>query len=149
LSFSFCELYGARPAEDGSVGIQLLADLRMVFNELTDKAASADLMQKLTEIEISPWAEWNRGGRSPRSIGRLKGLGCWYQCGVVGNPQYMNMDSLLQVWVAGGSASTRGCPPEIAALGATGGSTQDDRPRPMLRKTTKRVCEGADFSRAL
>jgi len=62
LSFSFCELYGARPAEDGSVGIQLLADLRMVFNELTDKAASADLMQKLTEIEILPWAEWNRGG---------------------------------------------------------------------------------------
>jgi hypothetical protein len=56
-----CELYGARPAEDGSIGIQLLADLRMVFDELTDKAASADLLEKLTEIETSPWAEWNRG----------------------------------------------------------------------------------------
>jgi Protein of unknown function (DUF3631) len=56
-----CELYGARPAEDGSIGIQLLADLRIIFDELTDKAASADLLEKLTEIETSPWADWNRG----------------------------------------------------------------------------------------
>jgi hypothetical protein len=56
-----CELYGARAAEDGSIGIQLLADLRMVFEELTDKTASADLVQKLAGIETAPWAEWNRG----------------------------------------------------------------------------------------
>jgi Protein of unknown function (DUF3631)/Domain of unknown function (DUF3854) len=68
-----CELYQARPAEDTSVGIQILHDVRLVFDELgLDRIATAELVQKLVEVETSPWAEWNRGKpMTPVSLSRL------------------------------------------------------------------------------
>ena len=70
-----CELYGSRPMDDASIGIQLLSDLLLIFDELRGadkKIASADLVQELTEIETSPWAEWNRGKPlTPVGLSRL------------------------------------------------------------------------------
>jgi hypothetical protein len=57
-----CEIYGTRPADDTSIGIQLLADVRMTYHEgQLDKLPTADLIEKLSRVETSPWAEWNRG----------------------------------------------------------------------------------------
>ena len=56
------ELYGARPADDVSIGIQLLGDVRVIFDEdELDKVFTTDLLEKLAKVETSPWAEWNRG----------------------------------------------------------------------------------------
>jgi uncharacterized protein DUF3631/uncharacterized protein DUF3854 len=57
-----CELYGSRPVEDQSIGIQLLRDARTIFDETeAEKITSGDFVENLTKIETSPWAEWNRG----------------------------------------------------------------------------------------
>jgi len=57
-----CEIYGTRPADDTAIGIQLLADVRVIFDDdELDKIATADLLEKLAKVETSPWAEWNRG----------------------------------------------------------------------------------------
>jgi putative DNA primase/helicase len=52
------ELFGASSA-DGSIGVQLLRDIRSVFEEKgVERIASADLAAALCEIEGQPWAEW-------------------------------------------------------------------------------------------
>jgi hypothetical protein len=52
----------ATKAEDGSIGITLLADIRGVFNEhKTDTIPSAILAGCLSKIEGRAWAEWNHG----------------------------------------------------------------------------------------
>jgi hypothetical protein len=57
-----CEIYGSRPADDSSIGIQLLADARLIFDEdQLEKMTTADLLEKLSKVETSPWAEWNHG----------------------------------------------------------------------------------------
>lgn len=58
-----CKIYGTRPADDTSMGIQLLADLRLIYDEddQFEKMATTDLLEKLWKVETSPWAEWNRG----------------------------------------------------------------------------------------
>jgi hypothetical protein len=48
--------------EDGSLGCNLLSDIRQLFDEkLTDRMSSADLASALAGLETSPWGEWNRG----------------------------------------------------------------------------------------
>jgi hypothetical protein len=57
-----CEIYGSRSADDNSIGIQLLADARLIFDEdQLEKMTTADLLEKLSKAETSPWAEWSRG----------------------------------------------------------------------------------------
>lgn len=52
----------ATRAEDGSVGVTLLADIRAVFDERkTDTIPSAILADCLRKIEGQAWAEWNQG----------------------------------------------------------------------------------------
>lgn len=66
-------LAGAREWDDDSLGVQLLADVRGVFQErATDRMSTADLLDALREIEESPWAE-GRDGRSlgPHGLARL------------------------------------------------------------------------------
>jgi hypothetical protein len=53
--------------------VQLLGDIRAVFETGTeDKISSADLIDKLKEIETSPWADWGKGkGLTPNGLSRL------------------------------------------------------------------------------
>jgi hypothetical protein len=56
------ELYTGENAQDDSDGVQLLRDIRGIFQEGDrDKITSAELIEKLKSIETSPWGEWNRG----------------------------------------------------------------------------------------
>lgn len=57
-----CEIYGTRPADDTSIGIRLLADVRQIFDEdVTDKMPTTELLEKLSKVETSPWADLTRG----------------------------------------------------------------------------------------
>jgi hypothetical protein len=52
----------ATRAEDGSIGVTLLSDIRAVFDERkADTVPSAILAGRLNEIEGRPWAEWKHG----------------------------------------------------------------------------------------
>lgn len=60
-------------AADSSIGVQLLADTRQIFDSRgVDRLASADLAAALCEIETSPWAEWSHG--KPITPGKLARL---------------------------------------------------------------------------
>jgi hypothetical protein len=51
-------------AQDGdqSIGIRLLADIKVIFEERgVDRISSTDLVEALRAIETSPWAEWSHG----------------------------------------------------------------------------------------
>jgi uncharacterized protein DUF3631 len=59
---ALCEIYGTHPADDTSLGIQLLGDVRLIYYEdLADKMPTTELLEKLWKVETSPWAEWNHG----------------------------------------------------------------------------------------
>jgi hypothetical protein len=48
--------------EDGSLGYNLLSDIRLVFDDkLTDRMSSAEVASALAGLETSPWGEWNHG----------------------------------------------------------------------------------------
>lgn len=52
----------ARPDDDESTRILLLADIRAIFAErAADRLASAELVEALVAIEGRPWAEWKNG----------------------------------------------------------------------------------------
>jgi Protein of unknown function (DUF3631) len=72
------EIFRSQAAEDQNAGVQLLADIRSVFDAIgDDKISSADLINKLKEIETSPWADWSKGkGLSVNGMSRqLKPFG--------------------------------------------------------------------------
>jgi hypothetical protein len=49
-------------AEDSDVRVQLLADIRDLFEELrADKLASETIVEALIKLENRPWPEWRRG----------------------------------------------------------------------------------------
>jgi hypothetical protein len=54
---------GAYPMEDESVGIQLLGDMRDILtaDKGLDRITSADLVERLNELEDRPWPEFVRG----------------------------------------------------------------------------------------
>lgn len=53
---------GADATGDASVGIQLLADLRAMFEEQqTDRLASKEICEALALMEDRPWPEWKVG----------------------------------------------------------------------------------------
>jgi hypothetical protein len=66
-------LLSGTAAEDHSIRVKLLADIRDVFDErCEDRLLSRDLIGALVEIETSPWPEVNRGKPlTPVGLGRL------------------------------------------------------------------------------
>ncbi len=60
---ALCDIYGTRPADDTSIGIQLLADMRTIYYEKyrVEKITTPELLGKLWEVETSPWSEFSRG----------------------------------------------------------------------------------------
>lgn len=56
--------------EEQSVRVQLLMDIKNIFSGVPRGwLSSKNLVEKLNDIETSPWAEWNRG--SPMSVSAL------------------------------------------------------------------------------
>lgn len=60
-------------ADDGSTGVRLLQDIKIVFTEKgVTEIASTDLCDALAVIETSPWADWSKGRHiSPAGLARL------------------------------------------------------------------------------
>lgn len=68
------EVFNSAAADDPSIGVQLLADIRDIFDGCADddKITSEELITKLKEIESSPWADWEHGkGLSKGKLARL------------------------------------------------------------------------------
>jgi len=60
-------------ADDGSIGVQLLTDIRNIFKAgEVERISSVDLVASLCEVETSPWSEWSKG--KPISAGKLARL---------------------------------------------------------------------------
>jgi hypothetical protein len=56
------ELCSNRPAQDGSLPLRLLTDIRVIFEcSRQNRLASAELLKALTEDETAPWREAGRG----------------------------------------------------------------------------------------
>lgn len=56
------QIFDGPGAEDQSIRVQLLTDLRLVFEERqTDRMTTDDLIEDLAKFEASPWAELNHG----------------------------------------------------------------------------------------
>ena len=55
-------IFSSTPAEDLSIRVKLLADIRDIFDERrVDRLLTRDLIDALVAIETSPWIEFNRG----------------------------------------------------------------------------------------
>lgn len=55
-------LSGGETNEDSDLRVQLLADVRDIFDERSaDELASGVLVEKLTKLDNRPWAEWRHG----------------------------------------------------------------------------------------
>jgi hypothetical protein len=55
-------LFGSTASEDDSIGVQLLRDIRSVFDQrTTDTIFSADLAADLCDMDGQPWADWLNG----------------------------------------------------------------------------------------
>ncbi|MCI0351629.1 MAG: DUF3631 domain-containing protein [Acidobacteriales bacterium] len=69
------DLYGGQAAEDRSIGVRLLRDIRQIFEERrVGRISSTDLCVALARIETSPWSELLRGERiTPVRLARLLG----------------------------------------------------------------------------
>lgn len=53
------KLFASSDADDQNIGVRLLADIRLVFDDKeADRIFSEDLVSALAKIETSPWAEW-------------------------------------------------------------------------------------------
>ena len=65
------ELSGREVIDEGSIGVQLLADCRQAFGE-RDRLSTKDLISALTSDEEAPWGTWHKGSPiSPRSLAGL------------------------------------------------------------------------------
>jgi len=73
LRSALSELCTKAQTSDGSIGVQLLADIRQIFDARgIDRISSTELAAALCEIETSPWSEWSKG--KPLSAGKLARL---------------------------------------------------------------------------
>ncbi len=64
------EVFQSQAAQDDSVGVRLLADIRTVFDAgSADRMSSQGLCDVLVELEGAPWAEWSHG--KPITANRL------------------------------------------------------------------------------
>lgn len=67
------QLCSEAQAADSSIGVQLLNDIRLVFESKdVGRLPSAELATALGEIETSPWGEWSQG--KPLTPGKLARL---------------------------------------------------------------------------
>ena len=58
--------------EDDSIGVRLLADIRIVFEEIgPDRASSSVLLERLWGIEEAPWGEWYGRPLTARGLAKL------------------------------------------------------------------------------
>ena len=64
------ELHGGREIEDESSGVRLLDDIRAVFGD-DDRITTTVLLDRLTELEESPWGEWFGKPLTSRGLSRL------------------------------------------------------------------------------
>jgi hypothetical protein len=56
------KLSGEDAADDGSIRVQLLTDIRLAFDTRnTDRISTTDLLSDLTKDSERPWAEWRHG----------------------------------------------------------------------------------------
>ena len=67
------DLFKSQAADDQNVAIQLLVDIRTIFDASNDdKITTADLLVKLKAMETSPWNDWSKGrGLTPRGLSNL------------------------------------------------------------------------------
>ncbi len=68
------ELSGARPAEDDSIGVRLLADIHQAFADTNaDRLSTAELLARLHMDEEAPWGEFGKPPKplSARGLSRL------------------------------------------------------------------------------
>jgi hypothetical protein len=67
------ELSHVQAAGEESDGVQLLTDIRAIFDEATgDRMWSATIVERLNALEEAPWAGWHRGdGFATRDLARL------------------------------------------------------------------------------
>jgi hypothetical protein len=70
---AIAQIFDGPGAEDQSIRVQLLTDIRRVFDEReAEKITTDDLIEDLAKVESSPWAELNRGKPiSPHGLSRL------------------------------------------------------------------------------
>jgi hypothetical protein len=60
------------PAEEESVGVRLLADVRRVFAEAgVDRLPTEKLREALAEVEEAPWGDWHGRPITPQALARL------------------------------------------------------------------------------
>jgi 5S rRNA maturation endonuclease (ribonuclease M5) len=60
------------PAEEESVGVRLLVDVRRVFEEAgVDRLPTEELLQALAEIEEGPWGDFHGRRITPQALARL------------------------------------------------------------------------------
>ena len=66
-------IFRSQAADDQNVSVQLLADIRSIVDTIEDdKVGSSDLVERLKQIETSPWADWSKGkGLTPNGLARL------------------------------------------------------------------------------
>jgi hypothetical protein len=66
------DIFQSGAAEDQNIDVQLLIDIRNIFEEISDdKITTVDLIEKLKLIETSPWADWSKGkGLTPHQLSR-------------------------------------------------------------------------------
>jgi hypothetical protein len=67
------EILTGAAAEDDSIAVQLLSDIRKIFDaKKTDKLPSGELADALAELEDSPWFEYQHGHKlSPSKMAQL------------------------------------------------------------------------------
>jgi hypothetical protein len=57
-------LSGDEAAEDSSVRIKLLADIRDIFDDANEETLfSREIVEKLVDLDDRPWAEWGKSGK--------------------------------------------------------------------------------------
>ncbi len=69
------KLSGEVGVEDESIHIQLLSDIRTVFDPTTtSELSSTELVHRLTSLEDRPWADWSHGKPiTPKKVANLVG----------------------------------------------------------------------------
>lgn len=58
--------------EDDSIAVQLLADVRTVFDDAGSRLFTADLLERLVELDSRPWGDWSKG--KPITARKVAGL---------------------------------------------------------------------------
>src|SRR5205823_154993 len=68
-----CELSVGVAGGDDSIGVQLLAHIRRIFDDKGEaRIATADLIECLTADDEAPWGDdWRGGPLTPRALARL------------------------------------------------------------------------------